>query len=249
MTQTHGKMPNMKSFFLVIHLLSAILKCAIFPLLPLKLRKKMVQSWCIRLLRILKVKVVIHGDSTVLFGAKPYLLVANHISWLDIHIINSIRPVIFVAKADVSKWPIFGYLASMLGTIFLKREKLSDIKRVIQLMKDKFTNQEVVAIFPEGTSTDGKSVLPFKSNLFEAAHQAQVDVLPITIQYTENNQYSDRAAFIGDMELIDSIKNILKGDKLVVHIHISGELSGQLTRQEMASQAHHLVSSIKIPLP
>jgi 1-acyl-sn-glycerol-3-phosphate acyltransferase len=70
---------------------------------------------------------MIHGDSTVLFGAKPYLLVANHISWLDIHIINSIRPVIFVAKADVSKWPIFGYLASMLGTIFLKREKLSDI--------------------------------------------------------------------------------------------------------------------------
>jgi 1-acyl-sn-glycerol-3-phosphate acyltransferase len=185
---------------------------------------------------------MIHGDSTVLFGAKPYLLVANHISWLDIHIINSIRPVIFVAKADVSKWPIFGYLASMLGTIFLKREKLSDIKRVIQLMREKLNNQEVVAIFPEGTSSDGKSVLPFKSNLFEAAHQAQVDVLPITIQYTENDQYSDRAAFIGDMELIDSIKNILKVNNLVVHIHISDKLSGQLTRQEMASQAHQQVA-------
>jgi 1-acyl-sn-glycerol-3-phosphate acyltransferase len=203
----------------------------------------MVQSWCVGLLRILKVKVLIHGDPSVLFGTKPYLLVANHISWLDIHIINSIRPVIFVAKADVSKWPIFGYLASMLGTIFLKREKLSDIKRVIQLMKEKLSQQEVVAIFPEGTSTDGKSVLPFKSNLFEAAHQAQVDVLPITIQYTENNQYSDRAAFIGDMELIDSIKNILKGDKLVVNIHISDKLLAHLTRQEMATQAHQQVAS------
>jgi 1-acyl-sn-glycerol-3-phosphate acyltransferase len=242
-------MITMKSFFLIIHLISAILKCAIFPLLPVKMRKSMVQSWCIRLLRILKVKVMIHGDSTVLFGPKPYLLVANHISWLDIHIINSIRPVIFVAKADVSKWPIFGYLASMLGTIFLKREKLSDIKRVIQLMREKLSNQEVVAIFPEGTSSDGKSVLPFKSNLFEAAHQAQVDVLPITIQYTENDQYSDRAAFIGDMELIDSIKNILKANKLVVHIHISDKLPAHLTRQEMASQAYHLVSSIKIALP
>ena len=162
----------MKSFFLVIHLVSAILKCAIFPVLPGKLRKKLVQRWCIRLLRILKVKVVIHGDPSTLFGAQPYLLVANHISWLDIHIINSIRPVIFVAKADVSKWPIFGYLANMLGTIFLKREKLSDIKRVIQLMKDKFANQEVVAIFPEGTSSDGKEVLPFKSNLFESIFES-----------------------------------------------------------------------------
>ena len=203
----------------------------------------MLQSWCIRLLRILKVKVVIHGNPSVLLGTKPYLLVANHISWLDIHIINSIRPVIFVAKADVSKWRIFGYLASMLGTIFLKREKLSDIKRVIQLMKEKLIHQEVVAIFPEGTSTDGRSVLPFKSNLFEAAHQTQLDVLPISIQYTEHNQYSDRAAFIGDMELIDSIKNILKGDNLVVHVHISDKLSGRLTRQEMASQAHQQVAS------
>jgi 1-acyl-sn-glycerol-3-phosphate acyltransferase len=203
----------------------------------------MVQSWCIHLLKILKVKVIIHGNPSTLLGVKPYLLVANHISWLDIHIINSIRPVIFVAKADVSKWPIFGYLASMLGTIFLKREKLSDIKRVIQLMKDKLANQEVVAIFPEGTSSDGKSVLPFKSNLFESAHQANVDVLPITIQYKENGQYSNRAAFIDDMELIDSIKNILKANHLVVHIHLSDSLPGHLTRQELASQANHLVAS------
>ena len=233
----------MKTFFLVIHLLSAILKCAIFPVLPHKLRKKLVQRWCIRLLRILKVRVIIHGDSSTLLGSHPYLLVANHISWLDIHIINSIRPVIFVAKADVSKWPIFGYLASMLGTIFLKREKLSDIKRVIQVMRDKFAKQEVVAIFPEGTSSDGKAVLPFKANLFESAHQAHVDVLPITIQYKENDRYSDRAAFIGDMELIDSIKNILKTDHLVVHIHLLEKLPAHLTRQELASQAHQLVAS------
>jgi len=243
MTQKYVKIPYMKSFFLLIHLISAVLKCAMFPFLSIKMRKKMVQSWCIRLLRILKVKVVIHGDSSVLFGIKPYLLVANHISWLDIHIINSIRPVIFVAKADVSKWPIFGYLAGMLGTIFLKREKLSDIKRVIQVMKEKLANQEIVAIFPEGTSTDGRSVLPFKSNLFEAAHQAQADVLPITIQYKENNQYSNRAAFIGDMELIDSIKNILRTDDLVVHIHLNDKLPADLPRQELAAQAHRLVTS------
>ena len=233
----------MKPIFLIFHLLLAILKCAIFPLLPNKVRKKMVQSWCVRLLRILKVKVIIHGDDSTLFGAQPYLLVANHISWLDIHIINSIRPVIFVAKADVSEWPIFGYLANMLGTIFIKREKLSDIKRVIQLMKEKLTNQEVVAIFPEGTSTDGKAVLPFKSNLFESAHQAGVNVLPITIQYKENSEYSNRAAFIGDMELMDSIKNILKSNHLVVHIHLSDKLPAHLSRQELASQAHLLVSA------
>jgi 1-acyl-sn-glycerol-3-phosphate acyltransferase len=113
----------------------------------------------------------------------------------------------------------------------------------IQLMKDKFVNQEVVAIFPEGTSSDGKEVLPFKSNLFESAHQAGVNVLPITIQYKENNEYSNRAAFIGDMELIDSIKNILKSNHLVVHIHLSDTLPSHLSRQELASQAHCLVVS------
>ena len=203
----------------------------------------MVQQWCIRLLRILKVKVIIHGEPTSLLASQPYLLVANHISWLDIHVINSIRPVIFVAKADVSKWPIFGYLASMLGTIFIQREKLSDIKRVIHLMKEQLTHQEVVAIFPEGTSSNGKKVLPFKANLFESAHQASVDVLPITIQYKEKGQYSDKAAFIGDMELIDSVKSILNTNHLEAHIYLSGKLSAHLTRQELASQAHQCVAS------
>ena len=119
--------------------------------------------WAIYLLKILRIKVFIHGDLAYLMNHHSFLLVSNHISWLDIHVLNAIRPVTFVAKADVSSWPIFGYLAQIIGTIFIKRERLSDIKKVIQAIKKEIKSLGVVAIFPEGTSSDGQQILPFNS--------------------------------------------------------------------------------------
>ncbi len=231
----------MKRFLLIGHILSALLQCLVFPLISQSLRRYLVQKWAIHLLKILRVKVVIHGNVEELFQKKPYLLVANHISWLDIHVLNSVRPVIFVAKSDVSSWPIFGYLAKILGTIFLNREKLSDIKRVLNEMTHKFQKSEVVAIFPEGTSTDGRQVQTFKSNLFEAAVRSQVDVLPVLIQYKEQNQYSDRAAFIGDMGLLDSIQKILLSNHLEAHLYLAGTITDQAPRQELAVKAQQAI--------
>jgi 1-acyl-sn-glycerol-3-phosphate acyltransferase len=171
------------------------------------------------------------------------LLVANHISWIDIHVINTVTPVIFVAKSDVAKWPIFGWIARRIGTIFIVREKISDIKRVLNLMAQYLTSQKKVCIFPEGTSTDGKTVLAFRSNLFQAAIHSKVRVIPICITYKEQGRYSDITAFIGEMGLIDSIKKMLNSSDMEVHVHILESLSDIDSRQELSDRAHELIQS------
>jgi len=233
----------MKKIWLSLHITSALVQSLFFPLLHQKIRKYLIKKWSIRLLKILKVKVVLHGSSDVLQQQGAFLLVANHISWLDIHVLNSIRPVTFVAKSDVSSWPIFGYIAKSLGTIFLKREKLSDIKRVIYLMNQKISSSEVVAIFPEGTSSDGRCVLPFKSNLFQAAIDAQGHVLPIRLSYKEHGAYTDRPAFIGDMSLIQSIEHILASNHLEIELHVCAPLSGYSSRQELAQHSYKAIAT------
>ncbi|MFM8153740.1 MAG: lysophospholipid acyltransferase family protein, partial [Polynucleobacter victoriensis] len=101
------------------------------PFLPYALRSKLIQIWSRTLLSIFKIRLTIHGNHQLLKDRQSALLVSNHISWIDIHVINTVSPVIFVAKSDVAKWPIFGWIARRIGTIFIVREKISDIKRVL----------------------------------------------------------------------------------------------------------------------
>jgi 1-acyl-sn-glycerol-3-phosphate acyltransferase len=231
----------MKPFLLALHVASALIQILFFAFLNKKIRQKLIRSWANRLLIILQVKVVVSGGVPEILRSNNYLIVSNHISWLDIHVINSIRAQVFVAKSDVADWPIFGWIAKMIGTIFIQREKLSDLKRVIQLIKSRLNDGDSVCIFPEGTSSDGKSVLEFRSNLFEAVANSDHLILPIAIQYREHQQYSDRAAFIGDMGLLDSIKKILKSRVLEAHIVINEPLSTNGTRQGMALQARQSI--------
>jgi len=227
----------MKKLWLCLHIISALFQAILFPLMPVVLRRFLVKQWAKQLLSILKIKVVVRGKADYLKENHSFLLVANHISWLDIHVLNSIRPVTFVAKADVSAWPVFGYLAKKLGTIFLKREKLSDIKRVIHAVKHEIVSGGVVAIFPEGTSSDGQTVLPFKSNLFQAAVDAKGLVLPVRLTYQEHGAYTDKVAFIGDMTLIQSIQRVLSSHHIKVIVQVNEPLRGQ-TRYDLCDRAY-----------
>lgn len=231
----------MKKPLLCLHVVSALFQAIFFPLLPIRTRKYLVQQWAQYLLKILQVKVVIRGDAGYLKDKTSFLLVSNHISWLDIHVLNAIRPVTFVAKADVSSWPVFGYLAKILGTIFLKREKLSDIKRVIHAMRVTIQSSGVVAIFPEGTSSDGRQVLPFKSNLFQSAVDANCAVLPVKLMYQEQGEWTDRVAFIGDMTLMQSIRRVLSSKHIEVVIQVHEPLTDHSTRYAFCNRAYEVI--------
>jgi 1-acyl-sn-glycerol-3-phosphate acyltransferase len=111
-------------------------------------------------------------------------------------------------------------------------------------MAQYLVSRKIVCIFPEGTSTDGKTVLNFRSNLFQAAIQSKTRVIPICIAYKEKGRYSDVTAFIGEMGLIDSIKKMLKSSDMEVHVHILEPLSDIDSRQELADRAHQLIRAV-----
>ena len=127
---------------------------------------------------------------------RPLILVANHISWLDIVTISSILPAIFVAQHDVATWPIFGRLAKLSPSIFVNRNRRLQVLKAINSISDALTADEAVAIFPEGTSTDGANVLPFRSSLFgsvretlvRAEHLPAMFIQPVSVAYLGPNR-------------------------------------------------------------
>jgi 1-acyl-sn-glycerol-3-phosphate acyltransferase len=205
-----------------------------------KQQERIIQFWCKKLLSIFEINVELRGLEDCLINQKKYLLVANHISWMDIIVIQSIKPSIFVAKADVASWPLFGWVAQMTGTIFIKRDKVSDIKKALKKMKRRLIKRSV-CIFPEGTSTNGRYLLPFKSNLFQSSIDTNSSILPLCLRYEQNNIYSDKVAFIDEMSLVDSIIKI-KGEKNIkAVVEVLQPIRPRFNRKELASYTYEII--------
>ncbi|MBU3557216.1 1-acyl-sn-glycerol-3-phosphate acyltransferase [Polynucleobacter sp. Ross1-W9] len=188
-----------------------------FPFADQKLKSKLIEGWSIRLLEIFGIELKVSGQE--ILPNTPFLLASNHISWMDIHVINAFRPIRFVAKSDVEGWPVFGWMAKQLGTVFIKRDSARHGKYVASEVSDVLKTQSV-CIFPEGTSTIGEGVLPFKPNLFESAVIAQVPVYSLAITYRSSlsGDRSEVPAFVGDMGLLESMAKILRHRHLVVEL-------------------------------
>ena len=205
---------------IILHTLTGLTLAAIvLPVANRWLRLGLIQWWCKRLLHCFHFKVTTSGQ---LPDARTHgvLFVANHISWADIHAINSIIPVRFVAKQEIRHWPVFGYLVRKAGTIFITRERRRDAARVVNLASLALKYQDNLCIFPEGTTTEGLSVLPFKSSLLQAAIDAQATVIPVTIHYPlDNGQPNIAAAYAGDTTLAASMSALLDMHTPHVHLH------------------------------
>ena len=132
-------------------------------------REQAVQAWAARLLALTGIRLQVSGEP---MAAGPVLLVANHISWLDIVVMHAAGYCRFVSKADVAHWPLVGRLATGAGTLYIERASRRDAMRVVHHMRDRLAAGDVVAIFPEGTTGDGRALLPFHANLVQAAISA-----------------------------------------------------------------------------
>ena len=201
-----------------LHILRGALTLSFFfPFIDDQKKQEHIQRWSKRLLTIFKIELKIRGAE--LLPNSPYLLASNHISWLDIHVINAFRPVRFVAKSEVASWPVFGWMAKQLRTVFIRRDSSRHARQVVGQVAG-VLKTESICIFPEGTSTVGDEVLPFKPNLFESALEAGVPTFPLAIQYfsTITGKRSYSPAFIGDMGLIESMANIIQNRHLGVEL-------------------------------
>lgn len=229
-----------------IHVLCGVCTLSfVVPFLNQKNKDKKIQEWSKRLLNIFNIELEVQDAG--LLGSAPHLIVSNHVSWLDIHVINAFKPTRFVAKSEVASWPIFGWMATQLGTVFIRRDSPRHARLVVAHMADVLKTQSI-CIFPEGTSTIGSTVLPFKPNLFESAIVAQAPVCPISIQYISKitGLRSESPAFVGEMGLLESMSRVIQDRSMLAKITILAPCfpgsSANLDRKELANTCQESIA-------
>ncbi len=225
----------------LLHLLCGLATCAfIFPLIDTARRQQRVKRWSADLLRLCGVQVRIRHQPGVPEALRA-LIVANHVSWLDIFVINSLHPCRFVAKSDIRDWPLIGWLCEKAGTIFISRGKLREVRRIYQGLVASVHAGEHVAFFPEGTTAAQGALLPFHANLFEAAIEAEVAVQPYAVRYVDSlGRLHPAADFIGDMTFAQSMLIILKAREIHAQLILlpSIETGAASHRRELADAAY-----------
>ena len=170
-----------------------------------------IQAWCAKVLRIMCIHVNISPSSTLKCSKTTQLLVANHVSWLDVLVIQALHPCVFVAKSEVSHWPLIGSMAKACGVVFVDRSSPSSARKMVDDVASALHQGYCVAGFPEGTSSEGHVVSLFHANLFEAAIHRDAEVLPIALRYTHarTGATCQKAAFVGDVGFIESLHQII----------------------------------------
>ena len=236
-------------FRLVAHLLCGFVIALVFwPLLGRVQKEAIEKRFAGQLLAILNVQVrVLYESPESNYSIhNPCLLYSTHVSWLDIFAFNSVHPVTFIAKSEISKWPIGGLLAKRSGTLFIERGKRHAVRDVIHAAVQVLGTGRCVAVFPEGTTGAGNSPLHFHSNFVQPAIQADVPLLPVSLQYfTSDGKFTSEPAFIGEQTLMENISVLLNsktGFIVQLYIHSPIQTEGR-TRHELSEQAHLQIAS------
>ncbi len=182
-----------------------------FGRLTLPQTQLLVREWSRQMLAILGVELLVQGTPP---AHGPLLMVSNHMSWLDILVLNAAHPSRFVSKADVKSWPLLGSLITGAGTLYIERESRRDAMRVVHRMAERLRAGDVLTVFPEGTTGDGRALLPFHANLLQAAIAANAPVLPLALSFVDSVRGGrhDAPLFIGDTTLVASIWTTLCAD-------------------------------------
>jgi len=186
-----------------------------FPIIPMRWRSALNHAWSRVLMALCGVQMRVLG-SPVLHG--PVLWVANHVSWIDIFCLNSVRSTAFVAKREIRQWPIIGWLVAGAGTIFIERGSRQALRHVGEQMQQRLRRGEAVGLFPEGTTSAGFDVMPFHASLFEAAIRARVDIQPVALRFYQHGRRSDVAAFTGDQTLAANMWQLLGATGICVEL-------------------------------
>ena len=199
---------------LVLHLSYGMVMAVIYPYFGRTLRRRILKAWSWQLLSILNIGLRIEGQQLAL-REEGCLLVANHISWLDIFVLNAIHPAQFIAKSEVRNWPLIGWLARRSGTIFIERALRRNASRINRDVSQLLEQGACISLFPEGTTTDGLQVGHFHSALLQPAIDARIKMCPVALRYENDDGCPSLAAvFTGDTTLVRSIWRILRARHL-----------------------------------
>ncbi|WP_312519365.1 lysophospholipid acyltransferase family protein [Massilia sp.] len=226
----------------IVHLCEGLATCAlVFPWASHGLRERMTRGWSRRLLSLCRVRVEQAPGAPALEHA---LIVANHVSWLDIFVINAVNPCRFVAKAEIRSWPVMGWLAAGAGTVFIARGNRRELRHVFKGLVEVLQGGQRVALFPEGTTSLQGQVLPFHANLFEAAVDAGVQVQPYALAYLDaDGGYHASIEYADETTFVDSLFRVLQGPPVTARLACLAPLEGKgAHRRELAAAAQEAVA-------
>ena len=243
-------------------LLGLAITFVVFPFTDRARHRRLISWWSAWLVRICGLRVRVSADpaAAALLAAPPLagqgcLLVANHVSWLDIFLVNQVSAARFVAKSDIAGWPVVGTLVSRVGTVYIERERRRAVQHVLHAVAEHLLKGEPVAVFPEGTTSDGCSLLPFHGNLLQAAIATERPLLPLGIIYRDaRGEPSSAASFIGDTTFVESVWRVLGDPAISAELHLLEPMhpGPGIRRHELAQQARERIAArlgLALPLP
>ena len=202
------------------------------------------RRWLRRLMRIMSIRFVVRGEPV----AGGQMIVCNHVSWIDIPLVGAALTSRFVAKSEIQHWPLIGFIARAIGTFFIRRGA-GGSKPLLDKLKPHLAAGGSVVIFPEGTTTDGRTVLPFHPRLFQAALDCQAPVQPVALRYGLTASGEDIAPFIGDDELVAHISRMLRSPGLTAELIYCPPLMPEhySSRTAMALDAEEAIRRVIAP--
>lgn len=222
-------------------LLGLMIELAMFPLLGHSRREFCIQLWSKSILWVAGVRTTVQGEAP----AGACQIAANHTSWLDILTINSLRASQFVAKAEIRSWPVVGLLVSRAGTHYIERTKRRAVHVVLKGIVEALQNGRTVAVFPEGTTNDGRTLLPFHANLIQAALDASVPLKPLAIRYKNSQgQLSEAVEYVGDTSFVTSFWRVMQIPVIYAELFWGEEIAPQGTRHELCHRAEREISRL-----
>jgi 1-acyl-sn-glycerol-3-phosphate acyltransferase len=237
---------------LIAHICVAMfLVGAVFPRVSELRRARITRWWSRKTLRIFNVILSVCGERPK-EGERNLMIASNHISWLDIFVINAAHPSRFVAKSEIRDWPIAGWLSDRGGTIFIRRTKRSDTARIKNDMHDVLAAGATIGFFPEGTTTSGDHLHKFHTSLFEPAVVNRASIAPSAIRYLNSEgERAGGAAYIGELSFAESLAQIIGQKSMIAEITFAPRVNAAgKSRREVALQTEAAVAAIlNVPIP
>lgn len=228
-----------------LHLLQGCVTVGFFyPWLSEALCLALKKRWSRQLLAMLGVRLRYLGELQGNADLPNGLIVANHISFLDIFVVNAIAPTAFVSKDDVRNWPLIGWLCQRTDTLFLERGSRSAAQRARENLIDHLRRGKRVALFPEGTTSCGDTVRPFHSALLQSAIDAGATVTPIALRYrTAEGEHSTAPAYVDEISLLECLRAIADQKSLYAEVTALEPLTtAEVNRRQLSAHAHRMIA-------
>ena len=235
-------MCSLKVILLIVE--AAIVSRCIFPFASANWKDLFVQNWSKKVLRSFGISIRLVNPENLIINS-GFCLVSNHVSWIDIQVLESIVHCRFISTSEVFAWPVIGKMAEAAGSLFIDLDNpRTGTKKIVDQMTPLLKAGEGICFFPEATSSNGRQTLPFKSNLFQSAILSDTPVIPVAIRYLDtNNEFSSAPGFLGDMTLLECMKNIFLNAPLTAEVTVLPAAAFFSNKKELSEHCFNQINN------